>query len=659
MFEGLGEGKVGCTCAHAVPVLQLLQFLQGPLGPSAARRHLGRGGWRYVPRRQDMAYSGRLTASSASAAMDSDVALAEMELLEQNQKRLSNLTGRMTTILNGFDRRLVKLESSILPIHKSTQQLSHISANVEATRQELSRSLRHYGVVVDEEPLILRGPSLHDPWPYLEAIQRVARGIERTRASDQKNPEQVLSKMETLLELGARNVSELVREYTAAESGTVDVRSCLDRHAPLPSLSNECLTSVKALLQFLFTLRSDAEDNTTPFSAALASYAAVRSGYCMSCVAPLAEHVTSVANTVQDPSVHAPREALVEYQRGSAGLREWLQGLLGLVQQEQAITVALFEGMDWQHLEAHTFTQIMQPLVASVRTLLPTLLPRLEHGLNAHRLLVLDFVGASTAILGPDGRNWSDVMSKGIHLPLDLSSAVVQSRQTALHFFPEFLRDVKVIPVQREHDVLHVDVSDIARLGMRLLHGITAYQDVISSLLQTLGKKNWQDDEVGTQRVAVSEHEGLLVGYMADFLSVIVTSLERSVVAVPQQTVAAIFLLNNVSYLQQELAQLQGALPPAVCSAGEQLLRQVQRTARTSYLESWNSVVNALMDDGAAPSRTSPGGVFGALSGNDRGRDATGRFFEQLGEQERIHRSQPLLRSNPALTEALRDDVIR
>ena len=85
-----------------------------------------------------MVYSGRVASASgmsSTAAMDSDLALAEMELMEQNQKRLANLTNRMTTILNGFDRRRVKLESSILPIHKSTQQLSQINTNIEATKQ--------------------------------------------------------------------------------------------------------------------------------------------------------------------------------------------------------------------------------------------------------------------------------------------------------------------------------------------------------------------------------------------------------------------------------------------------------------------------------------------------------------------------------------------
>lgn len=611
-----------------------------------------------------MVYSGRVASASgmsSTAAMDSDLALAEMELMEQNQKRLANLTNRMTTILNGFDRRLVKLESSILPIHKSTQQLSQINTNIEATKQELGKSLRHYGVVVDEEPLLLRGPSLRDPWPYLEAVQRVAHGIEQMRASATKTPDQVLSKMETLLDHGARNVADLVREYTTAESTPIDLRALLERHAALPSLSSECLMSVKALLQFLWTLRTPAAAARaeSPFSGALASYAQVRSNYCLASIQPLVAHVMRVANVMQDPSVHAPREALMEYQRGSAGLQAWLQGMLELVENEYAITTALFEGMAWQHLQAHTFTRVVQPLVASVSSLLPTLLPRLQHGLHAHRMLALDFLGASSAVLGADGQRWAQALQRGEDLPLDLPAAMVRTRQDAVNFFPEFLRDIKVIPVQREHDVLHASVSDISTLGMQLVRSLVGYTDVLMSLLQTMHTKNWLDADAAPQLAAPADANTLFSEYLNDVLSAIVTSLERSVVAVPQPTVAALFLLNNLSYLQQELAQMQSLLPAAAVSAGDQLLKHAQRSARTTYLESWNSVVNVLTEDASGLTRAGTIGRLGGLGGADRSRDTTARFFQQLAEKERIHRAQPLLQNNPALIESLRDDVVR
>ena len=69
--------------------------------------------------------------------------------------------------------------------------------------------------------------------------------------------------------------------------------------------------------------------------------------------------------------------------------------------------------------------------------------------------------------------------------------------------------------------------------------------------------------------------------------------------------------------------------------------------------------VNSLVDDGPSLSRTGTIGKLGVLGNNERNRDTTARFFEQISEKERIHRTQPLLRSNRALLESLRDDVVR
>ncbi|WFD44761.1 exocyst complex component exo70 [Malassezia psittaci] len=594
-----------------------------------------------------------------SSSMEHNMGLAEMELLEQNQKRLANLTSRMTTILNGFDRRLVKLESSILPIHKSTQQLSQISSNVEATKQELTRSLQHYGVVVDEEPLLLRGPNPGNPWPYLEAVQRVAQGIQRNNAGDVRNPEQVLSKMYSLVELGARHIADLVRDYTAAESSAIDLRSHLEQRTGLHSLSNECLMSIKALLQFLYTLQMPSS-GASPFHTALTSYASVRSKFCEMSLEPLTTQMMQVANRMQDPSIHAPREALVHYQRHSAGIHPWLQGTIDLFQNEYSLTLSLFDGMAWQSQAMQTYQKILQPIMQSIDLTLPKLLPRLEHGLHAHRMLMLDFLGASQLVLGQEAERWAEVTRSNQPSASKMLMAFKQTRQEAMQFFSEFLRDVRVIPVQREHDVLHVDVSDISKVGIELFGNVAEYRDVMMSLLRYLGKPNWLDHNTYAQRPAATSVDALYEEYMNDLFTEIVNSLERSVVAVSQPTTAALFLLINLTYLQEQVQRVQSNLPSSVISRINKMLFQSHRAARTSYLESWNNVLSALTEAPTNPSRMAAMGKFSALSNShDRSSDQLARFFDGVAEKEKIHQAQPLLQQNPALSTMLQEDVVR
>ncbi|CAG8828230.1 25143_t:CDS:2, partial [Dentiscutata erythropus] len=51
---------------------------------------------------------------------------ADLAFLEENLEKTEDLTEKMTSMLNVFDDRLVRLEASILPIHKSTQTLTKL-----------------------------------------------------------------------------------------------------------------------------------------------------------------------------------------------------------------------------------------------------------------------------------------------------------------------------------------------------------------------------------------------------------------------------------------------------------------------------------------------------------------------------------------------------
>lgn len=97
------------------------------------------------------------SATGSTIHTDNEQALAEVELLAQNQRKLGALTNRMTSILAGFDRRLIKLESTMLPIHRGTQNLIRIQENVDAVLHSLNKTLGHYDVVQDEEPILRQG----------------------------------------------------------------------------------------------------------------------------------------------------------------------------------------------------------------------------------------------------------------------------------------------------------------------------------------------------------------------------------------------------------------------------------------------------------------------------------------------------------------------
>ena len=567
---------------------------------------------------------------------ETDMALMEMELLEQNQRRLGNLTSRMTTILNGFDRRLIRLESSILPIHKSTQILSRINTNVEAVQRNLEQNIRHYGIEIQGEPFLRQGPDPQNPWAYMEAIQRV---VNDTTTAPDASAEDVTSKRKALVDMGARKLVQLVQQYAVSEP--INPRSYLS--SQMPHLSDECLTSIKALIQFLYTLPDTQSKSDNTFRLALKSFARVRASYLTSSMQSLTHAVVQAADQVQSQPSDIPREAHVEYVCGAAPFFEWLRALVMMMDGEQAAVSTLFQGMSWKALLGSTLSHIFQPLVTNIYTLLPRILPRLQHGLQAHRFLVLDFVRASRAALGPGCETWDALLQHTKCSPAELSNAVISSQKNAVLFFPEFLRDIKVIPVQREHDALHVDVSDIARYGIGLLRGLAHYQDILDVLLTSMGTKNWTSDAPHAPPPA----DGLWAEYARDMLASIISSLERAVAGSPQPTVTSIFLLNNYTYLHTELQS--SSLIPGALSACDQVLSRVLRTTRMSYLETWNGVVQSL--------QTEPSLVHTGTARQHTVRtDPIQVFFEQLQKMEQLHHKHPLC---PGIAASLRDDVIQ
>ena len=123
---------------------------------------------------------------------------------------------------------------------------------------------------------------------------------------------------------------------------------------------------------------------------------------------------------------------------------------------------------------------------------------------------------------------------------------------------------------------------------------------------------------------------------------------------------------SNLVYLQQELRGLASAMQPMAVQLSEQWLAQAVRSARTSYLETWNPVVQSLVDGGSTP-RPSAMSKLGALGDRTPRVDPLSyvmyintcrRFFEHIQNMSQIHREHRVHR-DMGLADSLRDDVIR
>ncbi|KAI8638473.1 hypothetical protein BD408DRAFT_23384 [Parasitella parasitica] len=70
---------------------------------------------------------------------------------------MNGLSDKLVNILDSFDGRLLKLEASILPIHRSTQNLTKLANNIDATLKETENIVDCLNMPSREEAYILKG----------------------------------------------------------------------------------------------------------------------------------------------------------------------------------------------------------------------------------------------------------------------------------------------------------------------------------------------------------------------------------------------------------------------------------------------------------------------------------------------------------------------
>ncbi|CAO1612756.1 unnamed protein product [Parajaminaea phylloscopi] len=623
-----------------------------------------------------------------------DDALAELELLAQNQKKLNQLTSRMTGILSEFDRRLAGLEGTLLPIHHRTQTLHRVEKNIDTTLEALRHTLGHFDVVEEEEPKIQQGPDVRNLGPYFDTMDRLVRGLEYLKRSDLKSQEGVMRRMHDLIETGARNLTSLLNDWVSAESVAINPEDYIPRRLPLPILSGATLEAIIPIFSYLKGLPTNPSNGYAPFLAALAVYSDTRGAYMEQSVAAMGnalvdfcrDRVAAPSNRGAMTAAFAAEDDDEGYQRGSAGAREWVKAILDMAENDNAILTNLLRGISPPSSSAtiaSTFSRLLRPVLRHFTAVMGSLHNHVRRHISSHTLFAFDLIGAlsdlqsrwHTVIVKASGKDDHDgnanAGATGEADAFALAQQLQSLRSSTMNVFIGFLSDVQNIPRQREGEVPSTTINELTYLGLTFLRQMCEYADVVTSLLSTLGAGNWMMAgsvaPVLSMPINAEEQSGILSQYLCDALSTVIEALKARSRAIKQPSTASIFLLNNIGRLQRDISSsstLQECLGPV---AGE-LLTHAMRETRTAYMDAWGSVVSALMEEGGSLSSSSKTASSklgaGVLGGGDRAQkeDAKqrfARFFEGLEDLERLHLAYPLSREDAELRDNLRRDVVK
>ncbi|XP_063315077.1 exocyst complex component 7 isoform X4 [Pelobates fuscus] len=144
-----------------------------------------------------------------------------LNFIRESLDKSDQLTNNMVSILSSFESRLMKLENSIIPVHKQTETLQRLQENVERTLSCLDHVISYYHVATETEKVIKEGPSgrLEE---YLGCIAKIQKAVEYFQDNNPDSPE--LNRVKSLFEKGK-------------ESLDAEFRGLLQRHTkPVPPI---------------------------------------------------------------------------------------------------------------------------------------------------------------------------------------------------------------------------------------------------------------------------------------------------------------------------------------------------------------------------------------------------------------------------------------
>ncbi|XP_072259946.1 exocyst complex component 7 isoform X1 [Pyxicephalus adspersus] len=148
-----------------------------------------------------------------------------LTFIKESLDKSDQLTNNMVSILSSFESRLMKLENSIIPVHKQTETLQRLQENVDSTLSCLDHVISYYHVATETERVIREGPSgrLEE---YLSCIAKIQKAVEYFQDNNPDSPE--LNRVKSLFERGKESLDAEFRNLLQRHSKSVPPILILD-----------------------------------------------------------------------------------------------------------------------------------------------------------------------------------------------------------------------------------------------------------------------------------------------------------------------------------------------------------------------------------------------------------------------------------------------
>ncbi|KAF8453975.1 Cullin repeat-like-containing domain protein [Terfezia claveryi] len=512
-----------------------------------------------------------------------DEEAAEVEVLQAKLAKTADLTNKISLSLQRLTASATNVEQAVEPIYAKTQNLTTLSANIDATISAIDKIRKPLDVITVEEPTIRAGPQKIGLTEYLASLKRTNEGLLHIKATNLRSQQTAVTQITTLLKTGSLELENLFRQTLAEESNAVEPLHYITKELPFPTFSSKTLNILAVLNDFLSSTLASAcglQSNATSI------YADLRGTYLAQTLSSLSQ---ASINTAQ-------RRAATPYDKGSNGIVIYTKSLEAIFVSEWENICHLFPTSMW----SKTYTDVIKPAMTQFAHTVNEINTHVRANTITDCFLAFDVLESVNPTMG---RLATKTGEKDGFL-----EALKPIKYTATGSFQEIIEDVKrkgaaiqTLPV--DNAVLEFTINVMGRMRR-----LTDYKITVTSLLIALGDKNWNRPDSASLPSNLApmlfdvsaDGNQLLSNYLTDVIETLISQLEgRARVLIKKNATVAVFMINNIAYIENVVrkSELWGVMNSAGNTTnGAKKIEFLRKRFVEMYLEGWKECAAYLMD---------------------------------------------------------------
>ncbi|KAF9303141.1 exocyst complex component exo70 [Mortierella antarctica] len=512
-----------------------------------------------------------------------DEEAAELDGLVTSLDKTNTVSSKMVGILNSFDTRLAHLESSVLPIHKSTQNLTRLAGNMNQTVASLEAILGYFDLAAQEEAVVMSPLADQDLQIFLQSVGRIREALRAMTSVNLKAGDRVVQQLKRSLKAATGQLHDRLKQLLTQNSQPLDLKivTSSDRK-DIPALPPNAAQTLVALAKALADIEADPNSAPTGY---LKSYCEIRANSMIKSLTPLYQ-----SSMVELRGV---------YDKGSSPFIPYTTSLLKLCRNEADLSDTL---LDAKLLSLAFMGSIMPPI---------------EQWVECGRALTRRVRKTYTSEVGI----LFDVIETLETSMNTFESVFGLARRQKENDALELLKSFKAAAMRTFIDF----VSDLRTLNY--VKRLMAYQPMVESVLTLIGDGNWNNPDAGANRRSQApgrSSRAVFQHYLADVFEALVQNIDsKSKFYKKGQSLTQLFLLNNYFYISKSVRTHPGLLdlingPDGANAPANSLTSAVyERPLKQNadlYQDNWKPCVEHLMD----VTYVHEGGVQHVLNSNQR-----------------------------------------